>query len=773
MSDAAAGGDKPLPRFHRPIGALADWLIRYRVALLIAAAVISAAAVVPAMKLDLDQSVESFFSPSDPLLKNYLASRRAFGGDEFVLVAYPQEHASHAGPLEELAEFSKQLSAVGGVQPGSTQDLARTMRSANAVLSLLPPLPRRAARWAIRERLLEFAKHLLVGENDDVSAVVLRLMPEDGATASRSQTIKDIRALAAAHDPPAYVAGEPVQVQDMFHYVDRDSRVLGLASTALMAMVILIMFRSIRWLVLPLLIVHATLLWTKAILYFSGLQLSMVSSMLTSLLTIIGIATVTHITVLYRDLRATHDRHAAFRRMFIDAAEPVFWVTITTVVGFAALLVSEITPIRSFSWMMSIGTTLLLVTFPMILPAGILLGNFDAEPQVTGMESHVESSLDRLTAVLDRHRIAVLSVTAVISVIAGIGCWMQTVETDFSKNFKSSSPIVQSIRFFETRLGGVGSWEVDFEAPEELTLGYLDKVRKLTSDLRELKLSDGTHLTKVISFTEGLDLIPSMIANDWILKREWLGHMQPEFEQSLYNPGLKRMRIVLRSLEQQPAERKLELIDKVRATAQSAFPGAETTGMYVLLANLITSVLGDQLMSAWVSCAGIILCVWLAFRDWRIALISLAPNVLPILIVVGGIGWAGTPVNIGAAMVASVSLGLTVDASILYLTDYQRARQRGASHDEAVRETHAGAGMALVLASVALMAGFTVLTLSEFIPLVFFGALVSIAMAGGLLGNLVLLPIMLRWLPSPEEGSEARNQGSEKKAAAPALIPDP
>lgn len=756
MSDPAAAADRPPPPGTQRWERFARWLVRHRIALLTAAVVATVIAAIPASRLELDENLESFFAASDPLLQEYVASRETFGGDEFVLVAYAEEFPTHADELDELEVFSEKLSAVPGVRAESTQHLARTLRVSTApILDIIPPLPRRAARRIIRERLIDFSGRLLISDKEDISAIVLRLTPEQGAPVPRRETFRQIRALAAEHDPPAYVAGEPIQIHDMFRYVDRDSRVLGVASTGLMVLVILVIFRSLRWVLLPLAIVHSTLLWTKGILLEAGLKLSMVSSMLTSLLTIIGIATVAHITVLYRDLRQTMDREKAFCRMFADAAEPVFWVTVTTVVGFAALLCSEIVPVRSFSWMMSIGTTLLLVAFPLILPAGVLLGKDRPEPGPTAVERGVEHWLDNVTARLERHSTLALVITAIVTVIAGIGCLKQRVETDFSKNFKASSPIVQAIQFFESNLGGVGTWEVNFAAPKDLTTDYLDKVRKLTEQLNGLALEDGTKLTKVMSLSDGFDLIPPIISTDWIVKREWLSRLQPEFEPSLYNPDKERMRIVLRSYEQQPAEQKLELIRRVEETARQVFPDAKTTGLYVLLANLITSILGDQLTSAWIAALGIFVCVWAAFRDWRIAVISLAPNILPILLVVGGLGWSGIPVNIGAAMVASVSLGLTVDASILYLTDYQRARQRGATHEQAVRETHAGAGLALVLASLALMSGFSVLMLSEFIPLVFFGALVSVAMLGGLVGNLVLLPIMLRWLSYPTPPSLA------------------
>ncbi|MBX3440810.1 MAG: MMPL family transporter [Planctomyces sp.] len=752
MSDAVAGAEREPPPTHSRLERVGGWLARRRVLLLLTAVVLTALAAVPASRLSLDESIESFFPPGDPLLEQYLASREAFGGDEFVLVAYPEQNPTHSDQLTSLQEFSDQLSAAPGVLAESTQDLARTLRvSTGPVLNLLPRIPARLARRTIRDRLIEFSRRLLIDDENSVSAIVLRLAPESESPVSRRQTLREIRRLADAHDPPAYVAGEPVQVNDMFRYVERDSRVLGLASTGLMVLAILLIFRRLRWVLLPLAIVHATLLWTKAVLYFADFKLSMVSSMLTSLLTIIGIATCTHIIVQYRELRLRLSREDAFRRVFGLAAGPIFWITVTTMMGFGALLTSEITPVRSFSWMMTIGTGLLLVAFPLILPAGVLSGPTRDEPSPGLIERRAEATLGRVSAWVDRHSAATLTLTLVAAAAAAIGCFLQRVETDFSKNFRSGSPIVKSIRFFESNLGGVGSWEVTFPAPQELTTEYVGEVRKLAQRLRELELEDGTRLTKVIALTDGLDLIPQIIAEDWIIKRDWLRRLQPEFEPSLYNPERKRMRILLRAYEQQPAEQKLALIAAVRRTAREIFPDADTTGLYVLLSNLITSILGDQLRSAWIAGLGILLSTFLAFRNWRIALLALMPNVLPILLVVGGIGWSGVPVNIGAAMVASVSLGLTVDASILYLTDYRRARRRGLPHAEAVRETQEGAGLAVILASLALMSGFAVLTLSEFIPLVYFGALVSVAMAVGLAGNLVLLPVLLKWIPKAAE----------------------
>jgi len=408
----------------------------------------------------------------------------------------------------------------------------------------------------------------------------------------------------------------------------------------------------------------------------------------------------------------------------------------------------------------------------MVMPAGVLLGKQEGPTKFSKLEERIAGILDRTTDITNRHPWPTMIVTGIICVLALLGCLRQQIETDFSKNFRPGSEIVQSIQFFESKLGGVGSWEVNFEAPKVLTTEFIDKVRQLTDDLRNVSTPDGTKLTKVVSMTDGLDLIPPIIADDWILKRQWLKDLQPEFEPSLYNSERQRMRIVLRALEQKPAEQKLDLIARVTQTARNVFPESQTTGLYVMLANVISSVLGDQVTSAFWASVGMVACIWLAFHSFRVAMISLLPNVLPILLVCGFVGWMNIPVNIGVAMVASVSLGLTIDAGILYLTDYLRVRKIGESHERAIHETHGGAALAMVLASIALISGFAVLTLSEFIPLAFFGEMVSMAMIGGLLGNLVLLPVMLRWLPenfmhkAPVE-TVAENTAAEAETVAP------
>lgn len=722
---------------------LADWLIRRRVILLLAAVVITSLAVVPANRLDFDQSIESLYSPDDPHLRDYLESKTLFGGDEFILVVYTDPQLAESEGEDRLRAFSEKLSAVAGIESESTQNLADALSPASVPFLARPLINRH------REDLRKLFEGMLVSDDGATTAIVLRALTEDKATVSRGETIRRIREIAAAHDPPARVIGEPVLIHDMFRYVEEDGALLFRVSLALLGLVLYVLFRSLRWVAAALGVVVVAIIWTKAILELSGLRLSMVSSILNSLVTVVGVAIVTHVMLHYRDERREHPRIESLRRTFVILAAPVFWDVVTTIAGFMALLSSNTTPVQSFGTMMALGSLMVFVASAFVLPGGILLGGLAADPGAAPAEDHLVGFLGSITGWVESHPRLLSGITLGMFGIVALGFRQLEVETDFSKNFRASSPVVQALSFVESRLGGSGTWEVNFPAPKELTPEFLNKVRNLAERLRSIG-SDGvsSRVTKAVAITDLIDLMPGQVdeAEDVARKLELIRTIQPEFESSLYNAEAGRMRIVLRALERQPSATKLALIKTVEQHAAEEFPGAKTTGIFVLLTYIIESLLGDQVVNAVVAAASMTTIMTIAFRSFRIGLISLVPNFFPIFAVIGGMAWLGFKINIGTAMIASVSMGLTVDASIHYLAHYQRLRREGFSFSAALRETHRGVGLALVTSTVALIVGFTVLTLSHFIPLIYFGVLVSLAMFGGLIGNLLLLPLLLHWV---------------------------
>jgi len=133
-----------------------------------------------------------------------------------------------------------------------------------------------------------------------------------------------------------------------------------------------------------------------------------------------------------------------------------------------------------------------------------------------------------------------------------------------------------------------------------------------------------------------------------------------------------------------------------------------------------------------------------AFWSVPLAVVTMIPNTLPVLVLFGAMGWLGIRINMGAAMIAAVSVGLSVDGSIHYVMLYQRLRRNGALADDALARVQQTVGRAAVFATLALIVGFTTLCVSDFVPTIYFGALVSLSMVGGLIGNLIALPILIR-----------------------------
>jgi predicted RND superfamily exporter protein len=229
----------------------------------------------------------------------------------------------------------------------------------------------------------------------------------------------------------------------------------------------------------------------------------------------------------------------------------------------------------------------------------------------------------------------------------------------------------------------------------------------------------------------------------------WLQALQPDIVASFWNADRRVMRIIVQAGEVRGAQEKLRFVEAIEARARERFPTARVAGVSILLTYLVKSLLADQWITFGLAVAAIVLTLMLAFRDWRLGLIALIPNAAPILIVVGVMGWAGLKLNVATAMLASVSMGLAVDFSIHYLYRFQHELRGGKSFQEAIRDAHGSVGLAMVLANIALVAGFSTLVISAFIPTVHFGLLVSVAMLGGLAGNLIALPLLLRIVCRP------------------------
>ena len=759
-------------------------LIRWRHWLLAAAVLLAACAWYPARRMEFDRSIENMFAADDPILAPYRRLKAQFGGNEIVLAVYrdPELLAADGRGIRRLAEISDRTKKVPGVKDALSlaevnrllENLAKVRRLGN-VLGLgstgewkgpviLDPRDELAGKY---RELFEGYTHSGDGQT---AAIAVMLVPPEAESAtrqaeiSRHDTIERLRQIVEDLPDglaPGVLAGEPVMVSEGFRLLEEDGRRLGWWSTILLGVVILVSFRSLRWLVVPIALVQWAILATQGVLVLGQFKLTMVSSMLTAIVTVVGVATVIHLIVHYRELTATGLAPVdSFRRATILLVWPIVGAILTDCAGFGSLWYASVGPVQDFGVMMVAGSLMVLIGMALIVPGFTLLGASAARPhKPTWAEGQLDLGLSRLVEFVQRRPWLTGAVSLLLVAAAAAGSARLEVETDFTRNFRPGSRIVAWYEYVETRLGGAGVWDVLIPAPSELDDAYLDRVRKLESQLRTIRIpseSPEPSLTKVLSLVDALDAggsDPALSVMTAEARVIGMGVAMPTFMGALQGNDVRDrrwLRIMLRARERQPAERKRELIETVTRVAREAFPGskggeppAEVTGFFVLLTRLIESMIRDQWVTFGIATGGIFLMLLVGFRRPSWALIGLIPNALPVFALMGALGWLGLKINMGTAMIAAVSMGMSVDSSIHYFAAFGRLRRSGRTVRDALDSVQRSVGRAMVVSTLALIVGFSVLCTSEFVPTIYFGALVSLAMLGGMAGNLVVLPLLL------------------------------
>lgn len=737
----------------------ATWLVRWRSTLLALSLLLAAAGVWPSSLLRFDVALTNLFPPNDPVLLTYRDGLRLFGGDELVVVAYTDPKLLTADGLRHLHQFAetfRDLDSLGAVGVASLAEV----RWPPAPLDPTPLFTQIAkhgrSREEVKTELLrsELYRNVLLGEDGQTTAISITLRPER-TDLERKRLIAAIRQRAASNRFRTVVAGGPVLTQDAAEFMDQDGRTLSWVSTLVLAAVIGSMYRKIRWLLLPLVVVHVTLVFTKALLWLVDARLSMVSTTLTALVTVIGVASVVQVTARYREERGRGDAADALLRTMSLAGPAVFWASLAIAAGFAALLVSSILPVRNFAIMMCLASMLVFVVMATIGPGFVIFRNRPSDPGVAPGERHVERLLEATMdwSLARPRRVMLIVVALLVFTVAGVV--RIRAETDFTRNFRPSSDVVAAYHFVEQRLGGVGTIDLVFSAPDGMTPELADRLHTLETRLRETP-----NLTKALGLVDVLDFFDtgvtgtlsrllgskaSLASKLWILKQQ-----RPDLVPIFWNEKQKQMRVMLRAREQASGAVKDELIATVQRIGHEVLdrPGTlahvRVTGVYPLLNHLVAGLMADQLNTLLLATAAVFAILCIALRSIRLAVVGLVPKIGPILMILGAMGWLGMPIDMGTPMIASVSIGISVGFSIHYLYRFRQERLAGVPFDQALRATHRHVGSAMVFSNLALVVGFAALTVSTFMPTVHFSILIDVALIGGLAGNLLVLPLLLR-----------------------------
>ncbi|WP_253157035.1 efflux RND transporter permease subunit [Stieleria tagensis] len=761
-----------------------EYAIRGRWGWMVLGIVLLAAAYPLSTRLETEQSIASLFGDDDPTLVQYQNLKHWFGKDDVLVLMYHDPDLATDQGIDRSRILTEKIREIEGVtatlSPWVLNDAAESISSVKLPFGIggqstpnaTPRLMRR--KDPVGKRLSDIFSGYTHSSDYTHAAVVTMIDDQQAA-----QTVDRLKQVAAWWgEQPAVsgvsLVGEPLLVDEAFALVRRDGARLAMTTVALLSLVLMVVLFDLRLVMLLAVVIGWSVVMTKATMFVAGISLSLIASILTAIVTVVSVTAVLHVGVRYHSRRGRgFCKLESMSEVMQRMAAPIFWTCATDAAGFAALWFSQILPVRQFGLMVALSAANVFLGFLLFAPACLMLPG-------EGFSQRIGPYRDRLTRSLRRfcvrlasgfvRRPALTVACAAIAMIVAVAVVTRSeTETSFLRNFRDDSTIVIDYGSVEQNLGGAGVWDLVIDVPSPLSNSFLNDVMQLEKQLLE-ELGGPAGLSKAISIADATEVLGRTGAGKWMPAPLRIAAMRtrlPSFigalisEPSATTPDRVKLRIMLRSGEGLSAATKRNLIagvqriatervaawDAAAANSQISEP-VTVTGYYVIMTRLVDQLVADQWRCFAASAILIWLLMWLATGSLRLATAALVPNLLPAFLVLAAVSSLGGRINMGAAMIAAVSVGLSIDGSVHLLSAYLRRRKRGRDVVSASVSAAGSIGAPVMLATVALVVGFSVLSTSEFIPTATFGTLVAWTLVIGTLVNLSVLPALIVTLDS-------------------------
>ncbi len=583
-------------------------------------------------------------------------------------------------------------------------------------------------------------------------------------------------------DARIHLGGVPMIAVDMLDFVANDIRTFGVAVGLFIVVLLAVAFRRPRWVIAPTVICASVVVGLFGLIGTMGWPVTVVSSNFVSLALIITLSLLVHLIVRYRELQVAEpdaDQATLLRQTLDSKFTPSLFTALTTGISFAALMLADIQPVKDFGlimvWAVALGFIATFLLFPVLL--GWLM-----PPPAPRLRGDVTQRANLGVARLVQRRPAATVVAFAVLALLGVGGALQlTVENRFIDYFHEDTEIYQGLRLIDRELGGTTPLDVVVDAPssfledyqadqefaEELGMassepnpaeGYWYNARKLQQvgeihdyldslDATGKVLSLATLWRMALSINDGETLEPFQLGVLY-------NRLPPDLREQLIEPYMRpdgnQIRFDIRVVDSLPGLNRNALLERIRGELPERFelkPEQVTlSGMLVLYNNVLQSLFHSQFVTLAIVFVAIVLMFGGLYRSWRMALIGPIPTAVAACLELGVMGWIGLPLDIMTMTIAAIVIGIGVDDTIHYVDRVRDEVAAGADYEGASRIAHAEVGRALVYTTIIVTLGFSILTLSNFMPTIYFGLLTGLAMVFALVSNLALLPVLVRWL---------------------------
>ena len=708
-----------------------------------------------ASRVTIDNRLERWVARDRAEEDRYASFCATFGGDEFIVVAVSGKPTFAPGSLRATTACLERLEAIPGVVrvqgvPAVYRDLFGGEDPAELEREMTST---------------PFYAGLLLSRDAAVAAMLVQVAPpaDPGGRRELVRAVREAAAPLAGAGLRVALVGSPVLIVALDEMSARESAITLPLAVLGSLLVLAFLLRSPRAMLAAAVPSAVAVVLTLGAVAAVGGSLNMLTAAVPSLLWVLGLSYSVHITNRYRQLRQEHPPADAVRLAAAQTLRGVTFSAITTALGFLSLLVAAMPPVRELGAFGAAGIAVAWLTSLTVTPLLLELLRVGAAP--VRRASHEHRAVRSLPA---RAPALVIGVAAAVFVAAAASIPRIRLESNPLSFLSESHQVVQDYRFVGERVAGFYTAEIVLRLPAEWTDPAVWPVIEATAT----RIASSSIVSRVVS---PLDVLRKL--NQWDAGMESAAYRLPDSGERAGRLAAQldpRGRAVLATLvsasgrevrlsalvNEMEERRFLALVDDTRA-AVAALPagwGGYVTGQVLRLARAQQDLVATQLTSVGLALVVIFAAVWIGLRSWRLMLVAVPPNLVPMAVTFAAMAWLAIPLDAATVMVASVALGIAVDNTIHFLVWYSRFRRGG--HDAAAA-THAALAVvapAIVAATAASSTGFLALTISSFLPIRYFGALSTIMMATALACHLLLTTAVLlaarpRVAPEKEPGA--------------------
>ena len=591
------------------------------------------------------------------------------------------------------------------------------------------------------------------------------------------QNIAEIRDVINKYSEKSkiHLGGIPMIADDMMSYIKSDIVVFGIGVFIFIIFTLWLVFRNIKWVIMPLLGCATSVIIMVGLLGLIGWKVTVISSNFIALMLILNMAMNIHVTVRFLQLKKEFNQLSKTEAVLETAKKmfkPILYTVLTTICAFLSLIFSGIKPIIDFGWMMTMGLTVsILVTF-LLLPS--LLTLFSSNEDVDVKDTEKSKITYALGSFAKNSGVLIFGSTITVLILSVIGISKLEVENSFINYFDKETEIYKGMKKIDDDLGGTtplniilkfpikqkqndddefAEWDEENEADEDkakywFTRDKMDKIIKVHDYLDSLP-----EIGKVLSFGSILRVAEDLNKKELqsleiaVLYSKIPDAIKKEIVTPYISVEKDEARINLRIKDSLENLKRNELINKIQTELNTKL-GFEKNeyklaGVLILFNNLLQSLFKSQILTLGIVMLGIFLMFLILFRNVIISFIGVVPNFIAAFFILGIIGLLGIPLDMMTITIAAITIGIAVDNSIHYIYRFKEEFEKINDYNKTLDRCHSTVGVAILNTSITIVFGFSILVLSNFIPTIYFGVFTGIAMLLAMISVLTLLPKLI------------------------------